>query len=236
MKKIIHKANSRGLSKYDWLHSQHTFSFGEYYNPDRMSFGVLRVLNDDIVAPSRGFDTHPHKNMEIISIPLSGSLQHQDSAGHMHVILPDEVQLMSAGSGIRHSEYNHSDSKDVNFLQIWILPQTQETMPHYDQKKFSAKDRANQFQLIVSPNTEKDQIIQINQDAYVSLADVEEGVNMTYPLYQKKHGVYVFVITGEIQVAGEKLSARDGIGLTEIDQTEFTTIKTAKVLIIEVPM
>ena len=166
-----HKNESRGLADHDWLISRHTFSFAGYYNPERMNFGLLRVLNDDIVKPSMGFGTHPHENMEIISIPLSGALRHQDSMGNKHIISTGEVQIMSAGSGLTHSEYNNSSSDDVNFLQIWVLPKEKDITPRYGQKLFDVSGRQNRFQRVVTPQA-SEETIWINQDAWFSLADI----------------------------------------------------------------
>jgi len=189
MQPMYHDNQSRGLADHGWLKSRHTFSFADYYNPERMNFGILRVLNDDIVTPSMGFGTHPHENMEIISIPLSGSLRHQDSMGNKHIISTGEVQIMSAGSGITHSEYNNSPSGDVNFLQIWVLPKERDITPRYDQKVFDEGNRKNRFQLLVSPEN-SDKTVLINQDAWFSLADIEAEKQVTYEKNNKKNGVY----------------------------------------------
>ena len=171
MRNILEKANDRGRSDFGWLKSHHSFSFGEYHNTNRMGFGKLLVINDDWVEPSRGFDTHPHRDMEIISIPLSGSLYHKDSMGNEHIVKEGEVQRMTAGTGIRHSEYNASDTEMVNFLQIWVLPKKKDLTPSYDQKQFEKTQRENQFQLILSPNG-LDGSLSIHQDAWLSLAKI----------------------------------------------------------------
>ncbi len=179
MKSVYHQNDSRGLADHGWLKSRHTFSFAGYHNQERMNFGLLRVLNDDIVEPSMGFGTHPHENMEIVSIPLTGSLKHRDSTGNTHIISAGEVQIMSAGSGITHSEYNNSSSDDVNFLQIWVLPKEKDITPRYDQKILDAAKRKNRFQILVAPNVSEESVW-INQDAWFSLADIEADQQVTY--------------------------------------------------------
>jgi redox-sensitive bicupin YhaK (pirin superfamily) len=235
MKKIIHKADSRGYFDHGWLKTHHSFSFGSWYDPNRMGFGKLRVLNDDIVAPKQGFGTHPHDNMEIVSIPLKGELAHKDSTGHEEVIRPNDVQVMSAGTGIRHSEYNYSDAKSVNFLQIWILPDGRGHEPRYDQKSFNPAERKNKFQAVVTPNKENGSLW-LNQDAYFSLVDIDEGNSLEYSLHAKGNGVYFFVIDGDIKVADEKLGKRDGIGIWETNKISIQAISTSQILLIEVPM
>jgi len=173
MKTIIHKSDSRGFFDYGWLKTHHTFSFSNYYDPDRVSFGVLRVLNDDVVAAGKGFGTHPHNDMEIISIPLSGALAHKDNTGTEKAIVPNEVQVMSAGTGILHSEYNHSKDKETNFLQLWIFPDKKKHKPRYDQKSFNPEERKNKLQFIVTPG-KKNGNLWLNQDAYLSLTDLEK--------------------------------------------------------------
>jgi redox-sensitive bicupin YhaK (pirin superfamily) len=235
MHKIIHRADSRGVAEHGWLHSRHTFSFAGYYDQQRMGFGKLRVINDDVVDPSAGFGTHAHDNMEIISIPLSGSLRHEDSMGNKHAIKAGEIQVMSAGTGIKHSEYNGSDNEDVNFLQIWVLPKFQNIEPRYGQKAFAIENRQNKMDLVVSPDKEAD-AIWINQDAWFSLGDFTEDQYGEYTLHNIEHGVYVFVIDGCVSIADETLNKRDAIGLSELDKLTFTAKSAAKLLIIEVPM
>jgi len=235
MKTILHKAATRGHADHGWLDSHHTFSFANYYDPLRIHFGALRVLNDDIVAGGRGFGTHPHDNMEIISIPLSGELQHQDNTGRNEVIRTNDVQIMSAGSGIAHSEYNASKTNPVNFLQIWVFPKIKDVQPRYDQKTFRPEDRVNQLQLVVSPQ-QNDGAIVINQDAWFSLGTLKKGFSTTYTVKQKNNGVYVFVIDGEITVNGEKLGRRDGLGISETDTLTISADSDAEVLLMDVPM
>ncbi len=232
MKKIIHRADSRGLADFGWLHSRHTFSFGRYYNPDRVQFGALRVLNDDIVEPGMGFGTHPHDNMEIVSIPLAGTLAHKDSTGTEQSIETGEVQIMSAGTGLTHSEYNYSKSDQVNFLQIWVLPKERNIAPRYDQRHFDFKQ--NELTTVVSPNDES--ALWINQDAWFSIGQIEKGQQMNYKLHSDGSGVYAFVIDGEVEVSGERLGKRDAMGLSELKDVQLEALTDSRVLFIEVPM
>lgn len=228
---IIHPSKTRGVANHGWLQSHHTFSFADYYNPERMSFGALRVLNDDSVAPAMGFGTHPHRDMEIISIPLSGSLQHRDSEGNAQLIRKGEVQIMSAGTGVYHSEYNASTSEDVKFLQIWVLPKKLGIKPRYEQKVFDPK--VNQLSLVVSPDGREGSVT-INQDAFFSLAEINNG-EVVYERKLKGNGVYVFVLEGEIEIDGKTFSKRDGIGLENFEAINIKS-KLAEVLLMEVPM
>ncbi|MDD5579683.1 MAG: pirin family protein [Methylobacter sp.] len=236
----IHTSDSRGTANHGWLNSRHTFSFSNYYNPDRMNFGMLRVINDDVVAPSMGFGMHHHENMEIISIPLQGSLKHEDSMGNKHVIEAGEVQIMSAGTGISHSEYNNSDSEAVNFLQIWILPKKRNIPPRYSQKRFDPNDRKNQFQLLVSPEEispeENLQAISINQDAYFSMANIDSNNSIDYKVHKKTNGVYIFIISGQVKIVSHELSARDGMGITDVSSITLNARENSQVLCIEVPL
>lgn len=233
MKKIIHKATSRGEANFGWLNSRHTFSFGQYYDPDRVQFGMLRVLNDDIVVGGAGFPTHPHSNMEIVSIPLKGALAHRDSTGTERVIHTGEVQIMSAGTGLTHSEYNASKTEEVNFLQIWILPK-ENIQPRYDQKMFDETERVNKIQTVVSP-TDK-HALWINQDAYLSLTNLSEGNTINYNLNKGDNGVYMFVIEGQVEVSEETLEKRDAMGISKADYFTISAKKASKLLFIEVPM
>lgn len=234
-KKIIHKADTRGHANHGWLDSHHTFSFASYYNPERMNFGLLRVLNDDIVAPGMGFGAHPHDNMEIISIPISGELAHQDSTGNKKVIRTNDVQIMSAGSGITHSEFNNSETDKVNFLQIWVFPKEHNIKPRYEQKTFNPEDRQNKLQTVVSP--EKDaESIWINQDAWFTLGTLKAGFAEDYKLHKKGNGVYAFIIDGEVELDGEKLSKRDGIGIYDTETINIKASADAELLLMEVPM
>jgi len=235
MKKIIHKANSRGHFDYGWLKTYHTFSFSNYYDPERVNFGMLRVLNDDFVAAGEGFGTHPHNDMEIVTIPIDGALAHKDSTGSEGVIYPDEVQIMSAGTGIRHSEFNHLQDGTSNFLQLWIFPDKKGHQPRYNQNYFDPAERKNKFQFIVTPE-KKDGNLWLNQDAFLSRIDLDKSNSVTYKIHTKGNGVYLFLIEGEIVVAGETLSKRDGIGIYEADEFSITASKDSQILLIEIPM
>lgn len=234
MKTTLHTSDSRGLANHGWLESRHTFSFANYYNQDRVHFGALRVLNDDIVDGGMGFGTHPHENMEIISIPLSGDLEHKDSTGRHKVIRQNDVQIMSAGSGIMHSEYNHNKDKEVNFLQIWVFPKERNIAPRYDQKTYLAADRINTFQTVVAPDDEA--AVWINQDAWFSLGTLEAGFEGSYDLHQKSNGVYAFIIEGEAEVAGQTLSRRDGLTIEDASQLNIKAGADTEILLMEVPM
>jgi redox-sensitive bicupin YhaK (pirin superfamily) len=234
MKTILHKANTRGHASFGWLNSYHTFSFGHYYNPERIHFGALRVLNDDTVKAGMGFSKHPHDNMEIVSIPLSGDLHHKDTTGRDEIIRQHDVQIMSAGSGIAHSETNANHDKEVKFLQIWIFPKEKNIEPRYQQKSFKPEDRLNQVLTVVAPDNE--QAVWINQDAWFSLANLEAGVEKTYQIKRKENGVYAFVIAGQVTINGEQLDARDGLGIWETDTINITANSNAEILLIDVPM
>ncbi|MFC2084697.1 pirin family protein [Bacteroidota bacterium] len=235
MKKEINKADSRGCFDYGWLKTKHSFSFANWYNPNRMGFGKLRVLNDDIVAPSQGFSTHAHNNMEIVSIPLSGELAHKDSGGHEEVIRPGEIQVMSAGMGILHSEYNYSSKDAVNFLQIWILPDKNGHEPRYDKRYFNQSGRKNRLQTIITPNKAENELW-LNQNAYLSLADIDKDKLVDYSLNFDGNGVYMFILDGEIEAAGEKMNKRDGLGVWDIQDLNIKATLNSRILLIEVPM
>lgn len=234
MEITIHRSDSRGLAEHGCLTSRHSFSFASYHNPERMGFGLLRVLNDDIVAGGKGFATHPHKNMEIISIPLFGDLVHKDSTGREQIIRSGDVQIMSAGTGIAHSEYNHSATEEVQFLQIWIFPKEKDVVPRYDQKSFSPEGRINQWQKVVS--NQADGAIAIHQDAALSLADVDAGQELTYTWEHPANGLYLFVLNGEVEVDGTTLDTRDAAGITGTSSLEIKAKSYAELLAIEVPM
>lgn len=235
MKTILHKSETRGHANHGWLNSYHTFSFAGYYDPARVNFGALRVLNDDVVKGGAGFGRHPHDNMEIISIPLAGALEHGDNTGGHGIIRSGEVQIMSAGSGITHSERNASDTDSVNFLQVWVFPKVRNIQPRYDQKLFSAEDRINKFQTVVSPDTDS-QALWINQDAWFSLGSLKAGNTTDYTLNKKESGVYAFVIEGNVTINGEKLNKRDGLGVWDTDKLSVVADSDAEVLLMEVPM
>lgn len=232
---VLHRADSRGHADHGWLTSNHTFSFANYSNPERMHFGVLRVLNDDRVAPGKGFGTHPHNNMEIISIPLEGDLEHKDSMGNSGVIRQGDVQVMSAGSGIQHSEYNKNDDREVKFLQIWLFPKQKNVEPRYDQMHFKAEDRVNKFQQVLSPHAE-DEGVWIHQDAWFHLGSFEKGFSSSYRLKKAGNGVYAFIIKGEVTVNGQSLATRDGLGVWDVDQLDIEADEATELLLMEVPM
>lgn len=234
MKTVLHKANTRGHNSFGWLNSYHSFSFGHYYNPERMHFGALRVLNDDTVAPGMGFGKHPHDNMEIVSIPLSGDLHHQDSTGRNEIIRQHDVQIMSAGSGIAHSEMNANKDQQVKFLQIWVMPKELNINPRYEQKSFKPADRANQIFTVVAPDNQD--AVWINQDAWFSLANFEAGKNDEYFLRQMDNGVYVFVINGSVTINDTVLHERDGLGIWDVGSIKIEANTTTELLLIEVPM
>ena len=236
MKTILHKADTRGHANHGWLDSYHTFSFAGYYDPNRTHFGVLRVLNDDTVAGGMGFGAHPHDNMEIISIPTSGDLEHQDSMGNKQVIKQGDVQVMSAGTGITHAEKNKNHNKEVKFFQIWVFPNKKNVTPRYDQKNFSDADKHNQLLTVVSPIGTDDGGVQIHQDAWFSLGILDKDFTVSYQLKNKNNGVYAFVIEGEVTINGEKLSRRDGLGITETDQLNIKADSTAELLLMEIPV
>jgi len=236
MKTIFHPAKERGFNSFGWLKSNHSFSFGQFHNPEKMNFGLLRVLNDDHVEPSMGFGTHGHANMEIVSIPLNGALRHKDSTGRDEIIKSGDVQIMSAGSGIQHSEYNASREVPVDFLQIWVFPKEENIEPRYEQKSFLESQKADRFLNVVSPD-KNDEAVTINQEAWFSLANLSVGKLLDYNLNNKNNGIYVFVMEGDIDVAEQTLATRDAIGIYETDGTVSVKAKSnAKVLVIEVPM
>jgi redox-sensitive bicupin YhaK (pirin superfamily) len=235
MKKIIHSADSRGHFDHGWLKTYHTFSFSNYYDPERMNFGMLRVLNDDTIDGGQGFGTHPHNDMEIVTVPLEGALAHKDSTGGEGVIYPDEIQVMSAGTGIRHSEFNHLSDGTTKLLQLWIFPDKKGHKPRYNQNYFDPAERKNKFQFIVTPE-KKDGNLWLNQDAFLSRIDLDKSNSVNYKIHTKGNGVYLFLIEGEIAVAGETLSKRDGIGIYETDEFSITAIKDSQILLIEIPM
>jgi redox-sensitive bicupin YhaK (pirin superfamily) len=232
---VFHPADSRGDANHGWLQSKHTFSFANYYNPDRMHFGVLRVLNDDTVASGMGFGTHPHDNMEIISIPLEGDLEHKDSMGNTQVIKHGDIQVMSAGTGIYHSEYNRNKNNLVKFLQIWVFPNKRDVTPRYDQITLNQEDRQNRFQQILSPSAD-DEGVWIQQDAWFHLGKFEKNKTTNYTFKKESNGVYVFVLSGKLEVNGQLLNNRDGFGIWNSKSIEFKFNEDSEVLLIEVPM
>ncbi len=233
---VLHKAATRGDADHGWLHSKHSFSFANYYNPDRMHFGVLRVLNDDHVAPGRGFGTHPHDNMEIISIPLEGALEHKDSMGNVSVIQNGDIQVLSAGTGITHSEYNKHKDKEVKFLQIWLFPNKKSVSPRYDQLTLNKNERHNTLQQILSPDA-GDAGVWIHQDAWFHIGEFDNGFTTEYRIRKKGNGVYAFILKGEMIIDGITLNERDGFGIWDIEKVSLQAIsQDAEVLLMEVPM
>ncbi|HMH33785.1 MAG TPA: pirin family protein [Puia sp.] len=235
MKSIFYPASERGHVNFGWLDSHHSFSFGHWYDPAKIHFGALRVLNDDVVLGGGGFGMHPHDNMEIVSIPLDGTLTHKDSTGTDGSIQTGDVQIMSAGTGIRHSEYNASKSDKVNFLQIWVIPKKENIKPRYDQKKFTEAGRLNQWQVVVSPD-EKDGGVWINQDARFARLSLEEGKEISFEPKFNGNGVYIFLLDGQVQIGDKRLEKRDAIGIEEADSVSIRADRKAELLAIEVPM
>ncbi|PRA97827.1 hypothetical protein CQ046_20335 [Chryseobacterium sp. MYb7] len=233
---VIHRADSRGKADHGWLLSQHTFSFANYYNPERMHFGVLRVLNDDKVEAGRGFGTHPHDNMEIISIPLEGDLEHKDSMGNTAVIRSGDIQVMSAGTGIMHSEFNKNSDKLVKFLQIWIYPKKRNVTPRYDQITLDKTKSYNQFQQILSPNAD-DEGVWIHQDAWFHLGTFDQNKETHYQIRKKGNGIYAFILKGSAQIGNETIEERDGFGIWDIQKITVKALKEGtEILLMEVPM
>ena len=232
---ILHKAETRGHANHGWLDTHHTFSFANYYNPERVNFGALRVLNDDWIASGEGFGTHPHDNMEIITIPLIGAVEHKDSMGNHGEIAAGEIQVMSAGTGIFHSEFNRNKNQELQLLQIWVIPNKRNVTPRYDQISLSAVEKPDELYQILWPNP-NDQGVWIHQNAWFHLGDLSEGWEGKYELKDKNNGVYFFVIEGDVTVAGQKLSRRDGLGISETASIEISSEGLSKLLIMEVPM
>ncbi len=232
---VLHKSETRGHADHGWLDSRHTFSFANYYDPERIHFGALRVLNDDTVEPGMGFDTHPHDNMEIISIPLEGDLRHRDSMGNETLIRQGDIQVMSAGTGIFHSEYNANPDRQVKFLQIWVFTDKNNVTPRYDQMTLIPGDRHNRFQQILSPDP-GDEGVWIHQHAWFHLGSLDAGIQLEYPLKDRNNGVYVFVIDGKAEVNDQVLDRRDGLGIWKLEKLEIKALEQAEVLVMEVPM
>lgn len=233
MKSVLHKANTRGHANHGWLDSNHTFSFANYHNPERMHFGVLRVLNDDTIAPGTGFGTHPHDNMEIVSIPLSGGLEHKDSMGNTAVIKAGEVQVMSAGNGIFHSEYNHSKEEQGSFLQIWMFPNKRNVEPRYDQ--IVVPEQENELIQVLSPN-ENDEGVWVHQNAWFHKGNLKAGKSLRYDLKQSGNGIYNFLISGKVEVNGQELESRDGYGIWDVNGMDLEVLEDSELLVMEVPM
>ncbi|SDI46201.1 pirin family protein [Winogradskyella thalassocola] len=238
MKKVIHKADSRGFADHGWLQAKHSFSFASWNNPERVHFGALRVLNDDVIGPKMGFGTHPHDNMEIITIPLKGVLKHRDNMkDDWQAVLPGEVQVMSAGTGVQHSEINGSVDEQLSLFQIWVIPQERNVEPRYDQKTFKAEDREGKLQTLVSSFDDSDsESLKIHQDAKLSRIDLSKDETFIYHLKSTNHGVYVMLISGKVEIEGDILESRDAIGISVTDSFNLTAKTDSDLLFIEVPM
>jgi redox-sensitive bicupin YhaK (pirin superfamily) len=235
MKTILHRASTRGHADHGWLDSWHTFSFAHYHDPARIHFGALRVLNDDTVAPGMGFGKHPHDNMEIVSIPLEGALKHRDSMGSEGVIKYGDIQTMTAGSGLQHSEMNGSHTEPVKFLQIWVFPKLRNVPPRYADKTFDLAEREGKWQLLVSPDGEAGSMV-VNQDTWFSIGKYKAGEKVSYTLKSKDNGLYAFLIQGSAKLGEELLERRDGVGITDTDSIAFEVRSDAEILLMEVPM
>ena len=235
MKSVFHPSDSRGYANHGWLEARHSFSFASWYQPDRLHFGALRVLNDDIIQGGMGFGTHPHDNMEIVTIPLKGDLEHKDSMGNSAVIREGDIQVMSAGTGVQHSEYNNSPDKEINLFQLWLFPNKQNVKPRYDQLPIRSLHQKNEFFQILSPSA-NDQGVWIHQDAWMHILDADEGQSFDYVLQSPQNGVYLIVIEGEVEVDNQTLYRRDAIGIWETDKLTIKTKTDAELLLVQVPM
>lgn len=236
MRTTFYKADTRGYANHGWLRSYHTFSFANYFDRTRMNFGLLRVVNDDKVAGGQGFGTHPHENMEIVSIPLSGALAHRDSMGNVHTIQSGEVQVMSAGTGITHSEYNANENEDVKFFQIWVHPRENDVKPRYEQKEFDFESKKNELTLVVSPDSAEGSLW-VHQDVWFSLGSFDKEKETTYTSKKKGNGIFAMVVEGSFQVGDKTLERRDAIGIWNVDAIELKALsQDARILIIDVPM
>ena len=235
MKKIFHASSTRGEANHGWLHAKHSFSFANYFDPKRIQFGALRVLNDDIIAPGMGFGSHPHDNMEIVTIPLEGALEHKDSMDNIGVIEADEIQVMSAGTGIFHSEYNKNKDKQVKVLQLWVLPKEKNVTPRYDQKSIKELKKPNTLYPIVTPDP-NGPAMWIHQDAWFHMGDFNQSTEIEYKINKAGNGVYVFLIEGSAEIAGEAIKKRDALGIWETDNFILKMASNSRILLIEVPL
>lgn len=236
MKTVFHPSSKRGKANHGWLNSRHSFSFANYHDSSKMNFGLLRVLNDDVVSGGQGFGKHPHENMEIISIPLSGDLKHEDSMGNKTVIREGEIQVMSAGTGIFHSEYNANKEQAVEFLQIWIFPRSQDIPPRYDQTELNDLHLANKLHQVLSPNP-SDQGVWIHQDAWFHIGTFNEGIETVYPIKKEGNGIYAFVLEGSFDINGQRLEKRDALGTWETLELSIRSLDlNSRLLLIDVPM
>ncbi|SFD06547.1 pirin family protein [Algibacter pectinivorans] len=238
MKTIIHKAESRGFANHGWLQANHSFSFAGYFDKEKVQFGALRVLNDDVIAPKMGFGTHPHNNMEIITIPLSGVLRHRDSMhNEWQSVLPGEVQIMSAGTGVEHSEINGSNTEHLSLFQIWVIPNKEDVTPRYDQKSFDAEGRKNKLQTLVSSiDGTHEGSLKIHQDALISRIDLDKGQTFEYQLKSEDHGVYIMTIFGKHSINENELNTRDAMGISDTSSFKIETKEDSGLLFIEVPL
>lgn len=232
---VLHKADTRGHADHGWLNAYHSFSFASYYDPERVQFGTLRVLNDDTIAAGMGFGTHPHDNMEIITIPLEGDLAHKDSMGNTEVIKNGDVQVMSAGTGIQHSEFNPNPDQRTKLLQIWVFAKERNVTPRYQQITLDPEDRKNKLQQVLSPNAD-DAGVWIHQDAWFNMGNFDAGVSTTYNLHKKGNGLYAFILKGDVTIDGQELSTRDGLGITDFETLEIKATTDAEFLLMEIPM
>lgn len=235
-KTIFYPADERGYAHHGWLEARHSFSFAGYYDPKKMHFGALRVLNDDLVAGGGGFDTHPHDNMEIITIMLSGILEHKDSMGHTQTLAPNEVQVMSAGTGLTHSEYNHLKDQRANILQSWIFPKVRNVAPRYDQTTFDEQESINRLQPLVSPMDTQDPGLKINQDAWIYRSRLGASYELDHTLHYAHNGVYILLISGSITVGTHTLNTKDALGISETDAIHIVANADSDFLLYEVPM
>ena len=235
MKSVFHPSDSRGYANHGWLEARHSFSFASWYQPDRLHFGALRVLNDDIIQGGMGFGTHPHDNMEIVTIPLKGDLEHKDSMGNSAVIREGDIQVMSAGTGVQHSEYNNSPDKEINLFQLWLFPNKQNVKPRYDQLPIRSLHQKNEFFQILSPSA-NDQGVWIHQDAWMHILDADQDQSFDYVLQSPENGVYLIVIEGEVEVDNQTLYRRDAVGIWETDKLTIKTKTDAELLLVQVPM
>ncbi len=233
---IIHKANTRGGADHGWLKAKHSFSFANYYDPERIHFGVLRVLNDDYVEGGMGFPMHPHDNMEIITIPLEGALEHKDSMGNKEVVKAGEIQVMSAGTGVYHSEYNHYKDQALKLFQIWLIPNKRNVTPRYDQMTLDVNQRRNKLQQILSPN-ENDEGVWIHQNAWFMMGTFDDGFKVNYEIKRPENGVYIMVVKGKVNINGTELEDRDAIGIENIKGISIEALtQDAEILVMDIPM
>jgi redox-sensitive bicupin YhaK (pirin superfamily) len=232
---VLHKADTRGHADHGWLNAYHSFSFASWYNPERVQFGALRVLNDDTIAAGMGFGTHPHDNMEIITIPLEGDLAHKDSMGNTEVIKTGDIQVMSAGTGVKHSEFNPNDDHRTKLLQIWVFPNQQNVEPRYQQISLNPEERKNKLQQILSPNAD-DEGVWIHQDAWFHLGKFDNGTTTTYNFKKEGNGVYAFILSGKVTINGQVLETRDGFGVWDVNSLDIEATSDAEFLLMEIPM